>query len=483
MTAGSRRFRFARAAGVLALASAATTVMAADSPAPERLVLDNGVTVLTLPVPEATMVGIETVYDVGFVHEPAGMTQAAHLLEHLVCHGPVEGYDARESMQLVNGLGLANAETLGDWTHYDYAVPPDRLETVLRIEAARLTSLRIEQDLVDAEARRCYHETDIVERNPVGGMAKHALMAACQSWRGRDAALVRGGLESLDLDRLASMHGSSYLPEQLTIAIVGRFDRAEAIELVREHLGGIEIASAGALTPIDWSAVRPHAELLWDASLSGICVAFPPPDDPVERLALTLLGQIVCSRLSSDRELRGLTGLISGTSRIAPVGQLPLFVWVPVDSKTTVEEVQTRVGPAWDRMLRSLEGPATIAVVRMRAGQLRRQPALGDPEQVAQQVDLLIKQRGLDRHRAEALVLVQAALDWAIADRILGPDADQAVSAVDAMTEPQLAALIARVLADDRRRVTIVRAGKPARDQRPRKPTASPASPEADDGK
>src|SRR5687768_8479641 len=79
-------------------------------PAPDRL--ENGVKVLMHPVPGVKQVAVEAFYDVGLIHEPEGMPQAAHLLEHLVCNAATTGYKAGESMKLLNQFGMANAETM-----------------------------------------------------------------------------------------------------------------------------------------------------------------------------------------------------------------------------------------------------------------------------------------------------------------------------------------------------------------------------------
>ncbi|MHC4406172.1 MAG: hypothetical protein ACYTG0_41585 [Planctomycetota bacterium] len=55
-------------------------------------ILDNGATLILHPVQAAESAAIETLYDVGFVDEPSGKTQATHLLEHVVCRAPTASY-------------------------------------------------------------------------------------------------------------------------------------------------------------------------------------------------------------------------------------------------------------------------------------------------------------------------------------------------------------------------------------------------------
>ena len=123
---------------VCLLACGSQDAASARQEAAGRHKLQNGVTLLLHRVPGVEQVAVEAFYEVGLVHEPAGMAQAAHLLEHLVCNAATASYKAGESMAWLNSVGLANAETMPDWTHYDYMVPADKLERIFQIEAERL---------------------------------------------------------------------------------------------------------------------------------------------------------------------------------------------------------------------------------------------------------------------------------------------------------------------------------------------------------
>ena len=50
--------------------------------------LRNGVPVTVNTIDQADDIAVEVAYSVGFLHEPGGMVQASHLLEHLVCFSP-----------------------------------------------------------------------------------------------------------------------------------------------------------------------------------------------------------------------------------------------------------------------------------------------------------------------------------------------------------------------------------------------------------
>ena len=92
-----------------------------------RIALENGLTVLLLENHAAKKVAVESFYCAGFLHEPAGKAHVAHLTEHLVCYSPTASYGPYEAFNLLQGKGMANAETLATFVHYDYLVPSSDL--------------------------------------------------------------------------------------------------------------------------------------------------------------------------------------------------------------------------------------------------------------------------------------------------------------------------------------------------------------------
>ncbi len=202
--------------------------------------LSNGVPVTVNTIEQANDVAMETMVDVGFMQEPEGMVQASHLLEHLVCYSPCEGFADREAMSFLNRVGSANAETLPAFTHYDYVVPKEIFGDVVRIEAGRMRNFSFSQDVLEREAKRCYQETDFVEANPQAGMLKHAFMACSHAWRFQSPrALVRGGMETFEPEKLRSFHSLYYTPSHLTIAITGSISDKNSRQLLEEHIGSI----------------------------------------------------------------------------------------------------------------------------------------------------------------------------------------------------------------------------------------------------
>lgn len=421
----------------------------------ERIELDNGITVILMPVDGTDRVAVESFYGVGFIHEPQGMTQAAHLLEHLVCYGATDSYQQKEAMKRFNDLGMANAETLPDCTHYDYVLPADQLELAIKVERERLTSLSFDEGLIKAEAKRCYQETDFVETNRASGMSKHAMMAFSQAWRfGAKEALVRGGLEEITVDALRDFHRQAYCPQNLTLVIVGGFQSEQAKDVIKEHLGGVAPANKVSGVEIEWAKVPRHHTVHWDAKVRGVCLAFPPPKDRVAVAAMTLFGSLLMQPLYIDAELKESTQATLCTNVGWKAGPLPFFVYAAAKEGQSLQQVEQVLR---DRFFAAIEkAKLSSRQLTQLARQLQLQTGMFNRAMLDQQTQMLQRMRPFEKERAEGMVLGQTAINAAMMEMLLGPKREQAITEIEAMVGPTLEKLIDQTLDKEKMIVTYV---------------------------
>lgn len=373
------------------------------------LELGNGARVVLIAAPGTERIGAKSLYPVGFVHEPEGMTQAAHLIEHLVCMGGTPGVAEGAWWAELSAMGMVNAETMPDFTHYDYEAPASALARVFQAEAARLAGLRVTRELIEREAPRVYAETDAVERAPGRPLFKHVLMGANQAWRyGAATALVRGGLEGLDPDALRAFHRAAYVPAALTFVVAGDFDLDEAEALARETIGAVEPRQAAHVPPIDWTRVPARARLAWDARASFVLVAWPPPREPLERLALSLAGELMLRSLGGDGALKAHTGMVLGSNTAWPVGELPFFFCASVapgaDAEKAADALLERAAAAANL------GEADIAMLRQYAAML----TAGAPAPSLRDTARTLERMGHPPDRALGLALLHTCLQRAV---------------------------------------------------------------------
>jgi predicted Zn-dependent peptidase len=423
---------------------------------PLRERLDNGVTVLMLPIRGVGQVAIQSFYEVGFVHDPDGMPQAAHLLEHLVCNAGTPSHEPGASMARLSAMGMANAETMPDWTHYDYVVPAAELDFAFAVEAERLEGLRIDEAIVRQEDPRCCREVEFVERNAQSGNLKFGCMALNQAWRfGQTEVKVRSGLD-YDPEAMEHLRRSVQRPDRLTLVLIGDFDPDAAMDLVRRRLGGIENPDVQPPAPFDWSKAPRRSIVRWDSQPRVVCVAFPPPGDAQTRRVLSLWGSSLAQRLRSDAALGELTTMVFAPNHMWMVGELPMFVYAAVKPGAPLEQVEALLIERIEALIETGGGAAPAELAAYARGLAATTQGFIRDEASVRQAARALEGQGRSAERAMGLVLGQGALNWGSASRFLGPEPGAAIAALEAMTPEDLAATLREHLRARDRIVTIL---------------------------
>lgn len=421
---------------------------------PDRIVLKNGITVLLRPIEETDQIAIEALYRVGFLHEPKGMTQVAHLLEHLMCHGATASFEPRAAMDLLNQKGMANAETLADMTHYDYVLPASELEFALRVEAERLTSLKITREIIAQEAPRCYAEADFVERNPAAGMLKHAFMALNQAWlHGQTSALIRAGLEDIPLEKIERLHRATYHPENLTLVLVGGFDRAKALTLIEKHLGVIERGTPVELESIDWSKVPERMTVKWDSTVRAVCIAFPPPADAYDRILLSLWGNGLMQKLMTDGEIKAVAESTFCSNHLWSVDRLPFFVYATAKKDVGTDQLAAVLVKRIQFIASETPSPLTILPIRSVCYQLVVSSGQVDWNALRKMVTM-VQAQGMDTERATRIAIGQTALNCGITYLLFGADPAAMGKRIQATSADELHRIIKATVRSDKQHIT-----------------------------
>lgn len=438
-----------------ALAATAAIPALADQPQFERRTLPNGVTAIVQTVPGARGVGIEAVYRVGFMDEPAGATQIAHLIEHIACRGGTASYEPDASFTMLAGLGSANAETMPTLTHYDYILPTSALDQALAVEAERLSSLRIDEAIIRQEAPRCYAEAAHLESAPQAPMLKFAMMAANQVWRhGRDTAAVKSGLEDLPLDDVRAFHRAHYRPDRLTIVVVGDVKLDDAMGLIEQRFGTLPRPqdAAPALPPVN---LPKHATVRWDSTASGVMIAFPAPEGRAEQALVSAWGELLMQRFMQDAALKPLVTMISCTNTVWSAGIMPFHIYAGIppgqDPAAAAEAIAQRI----ETLAAELTDDAAAAQVRQMIYAFQAPPA-PDGATAHAKGRAYASRMGLDPDLGGALICAQHALRLALLETSYGADTADLVAAITSTDAAALKALVTRTLDPERRSILLI---------------------------
>ena len=258
--------------------------------------LDNGLTFIVVERPVAPVVSFATYVNVGSANEPVGHTGMAHIFEHMAFKGTqnvgtnnwqeeqkvldemdetyqqwlAEKYkpepdsarmdtlwnefkalQEEASQYVVNnefaqiidrngGTGM-NATTGADRTNYFYSLPENRKELWFSLESDRFKNpvfreFYKEKNVVREEKRRS-------ESQPVGRLVQEFLSVAYTAHPyGRPNIGWSSDITATTMEDTRKFYETYYVPNNITIAIVGDITAERAQELAQEYFGDMESA-------------------------------------------------------------------------------------------------------------------------------------------------------------------------------------------------------------------------------------------------
>ncbi|MGB7057580.1 MAG: pitrilysin family protein [Geitlerinemataceae cyanobacterium] len=325
--------------------------------------LDNGLKFIVLERHEAPVVSFITYADVGGVNEPVGQTGVAHYLEHLAFKGTqrigTTNYEAEKPLleqldklfssiqkatekgdeekvqdlqaefdriqaeadtyaiqnqfgQIVEqsgGVGL-NANTSTDATRYFYSFPANKLELWMSLESERF---------LEPVFREFFKEKQVIleerrlrtENSPIGKMLEVFLAAAFDVHPYKNPVIgSTEDIRNLTRQNVEDFFNTYYVPNNLTIAVVGDVDPGEVRRLAQLYFGRFPAgAEPPAVVEVEPPQTEPREVTVRFPSepwyLEGYHVpAFNSPDRPIY--------DTIASILSDGRTARLYQSLVEG---------------------------------------------------------------------------------------------------------------------------------------------------------------------------
>lgn len=215
-----------------------------DLPVYERT-LANGLKALVLPRPRAPVVVCDLYYPAGSVDEPPGKSGIAHFLEHMLFKGTDLLPKGEIDRLAFLAAGHANAETCEDNTHYWFALPRDRWELALAIEADRMMGARFDAREIEAECFVIAEERARELDSAFGRLDQAHLLMSYLVHPYRNPILgwpedVQG-LTPADLEAFYQRH---YRPAGAVLIVVGDFVPEAALDRIADQFGRLPAVAA-----------------------------------------------------------------------------------------------------------------------------------------------------------------------------------------------------------------------------------------------
>ena len=203
----------------------------------------NGLQVLLIPETSAPVITFMVTYHVGSRNEVTGTTGSTHLLEHLMFKGSVNyNRDKGNSVdQLLSRTGAQfNATTYLDRTNYYENLGSDQLAMVVGMEADRMRNLLLRESDRRPEMTVVRNECERGENNPIQSLIKEIFAAAYVAHPYHHNTIGwRSDIEKVTIEKLREFYDTFYWPDNATVTLVGDFQSAEALGLIKQHYGVI----------------------------------------------------------------------------------------------------------------------------------------------------------------------------------------------------------------------------------------------------
>ncbi len=195
--------------------------------------------VVVVPDRRAPVVTHMVWYRIGASDEPQGKSGIAHFLEHLMFKG-TDTIPAGEFSKIIARLGgQDNAFTAHDITSYFQRVSKEKLPDVMRMEADRMSNLRLDEKEVLTERKVIIEERRSRVDNDPGSLLQEQMMAALFTAHPYKIPIIGWLPEMRGLSRADALafYSKYYAPNNAILVVTGDVEPDAIMKLARETYG------------------------------------------------------------------------------------------------------------------------------------------------------------------------------------------------------------------------------------------------------
>jgi zinc protease len=209
---------------------------------PQTFTLKNGMQVVVIRNPRAAVVTHMVWYKVGAADEPAGQSGIAHYLEHLMFKGTKALPSGQFSKIVARNGGRENAFTGQDYTAYFQVIASDRLETVMRHEADRMTGLVLSKEIIEPERGVVLEERrSRTDSRPTSILWEQARAALYQNHPYRIPIIGWAHeIKTMSRDQIIAFYRKFYRPNNAILVVAGDITVERLKPLAEKYYGAVQ---------------------------------------------------------------------------------------------------------------------------------------------------------------------------------------------------------------------------------------------------
>ena len=208
---------------------------------PETFTLKNGMEVVVVNNPRVPVVTHMVWYRVGSADEGPGESGIAHFLEHLMFKGTKKREPGEFSEIVARNGGQENAFTSYDYTAYFQTIAVDKLETVMELEADRMTNLVITPKEVEPERQVVLEERrSRTDNNPGAILGEHINASLFLNHPYRNPIIGwEHDIKALNIERILAFYKRFYRPNNAILVVAGDMGAEKLKPLAEKYYGFI----------------------------------------------------------------------------------------------------------------------------------------------------------------------------------------------------------------------------------------------------
>jgi zinc protease len=286
----------------------------------DRVVLDNGLTLLIHEDHSAPVVTVQTWFRVGSRHERPGKTGLAHLFEHLMFNETKSlragAFDAK-----LEAVGAeSNAATWVDWTYYYQSVPKENLKLVLKLESERMQNLVLRDKQVASELEVVSNERRYRVDDDVDGAASELLYKTAfpKNAYGWPTIGWMEDIKAFTPEDCEAFYRTYYAPNNALLVVCGDIKKTAVVKLVSQFYGAISSSKIPAedVIPEAPQVSERTAELTKPTTNAKIYIGYRGPAfGDLDHAALSVLNEV----LFGSRSARGYQELVAKKELVTEV--------------------------------------------------------------------------------------------------------------------------------------------------------------------
>jgi predicted Zn-dependent peptidase len=204
--------------------------------------LENGLRILTTPIPSSPSATVTVWVGVGSRQEEDRIAGLSHFLEHIVFKGSKKRPTSKDISQEIDALGAEmNAGTTQHWTNFYLKGRVENLEKIFDLLSDIVLNPLLKEEDIEREKGVIIQEIKMYEDMPIRfiwDLFDRVIFKG--NTLGRDIIGSRETVANLKKDDFLRYRKMHYYPENMLITVAGGIDKKETNLLAQKYFGQLE---------------------------------------------------------------------------------------------------------------------------------------------------------------------------------------------------------------------------------------------------